>query len=251
MQKNRGLGVKVNEFAPTDIPKGLTLAKVQETYQKYLRQWTESLCCSQLRQLLKREVLSLEHVHVTQCVCLGLGSCTGAVGGYAEHAWWQLCALRTLLEGLRRFSPITHKALESPIRGLRDIGSRHPVTEIVMQDPRFNALDEELLAALGFTVVKDPEAFRKIGETTFLYVPHGELEVTGRALQGQEPALYVGNDLDMWIESPAVDEEKKKMVLPWREKSVSVGMPQPEAGSWYNNTRIYWKRPTSEDRADD
>ena len=99
-------------------------------------------------------------------------------------------------------------------------------------------------------MVQDPDAFSSIDSTTFVYIPHGELEVTGRALEGKGPTLYIGNDLDMWIENPTVDEAKKEMVRWWREKSVSVAMPRAEGSAWCNNTRIYWKRPRSDEGTD-
>ncbi|KAI4122014.1 MAG: hypothetical protein LQ347_006659, partial [Umbilicaria vellea] len=88
-------------------------------------------------------------------------------------------------------------------------------------DPRFNALDVEFLSFLSYTTVHDPSAFGSIGPTTFVYIPHGELEVTARALEGKGPALYIGNDLEMWIDNPTVDKEKKEVVRRWREESVS------------------------------
>jgi len=123
------------------------------------------------------------------------------------------------------------------------LGSKHAITEIFLQDPRFNSLDEVFLKSLDMTVVPDPKAFEAIGATTFAYIPHGELEVTGKALAGQPeaPAVYIGNVLDLWIDSMSISEERKAMVMPFRQTSTSVNMPQPEGSSWCNNTRIYWK----------
>lgn len=251
-QKRASRPPPTTTLSPTEIANGFTLAKVQETDTKYTRQWRESEWCAELVGVMRREVLagiveegnSLTGRRVENCVVLGLGSLSGGDG--REHSWRQLAALQTILEELRKYLPWS--AIAIPRRLTEAIlGSHHAITDVVFQDPRFNRLDEEFLSSLSFTTVHDPAAFSSIGPATFVYIPHGELEVTALALEGKEPAMYVGNDLDMWIENPTVDKAKKEMVRKWRDESVSVGMPRAESSGWCNNTKIYWKRQDADE----
>lgn len=95
-------------LSPTQLPHGVTLANVQETYAKYTRQWRESERCAELVRVLEREVVPgvaeererIDGSGVRNCVVLGLGSLSGGDG--REYSWWQLVALQTVLGVLRR-----------------------------------------------------------------------------------------------------------------------------------------------------
>lgn len=110
-QKHAPRPPRIPVLSPTEIPSGLTLAKVQETYTKCTRQWRESEWCAELVRILRTDVLpgvigegeEIEGKGVDSCVVLGLGSLSGGDG--REHSWWQLAALQTILEELRRCLP--------------------------------------------------------------------------------------------------------------------------------------------------
>lgn len=61
-----------------------------------------------------------------------------------------------------------------------------------------NALDEQLVTLLGYTVLHDPEAMNAMTPTTFLYAPKNEFLVLGDLFFVAFPALYLGNNLAIY-----------------------------------------------------
>jgi hypothetical protein len=167
------------KLVPTKIPKDLTVAALKERHETYVKRWNDSKSCKDLEQIIEQRVLQADHVVVENCVCLGLGSFTGGDNSRRECAWFQLVALQSILSVLNK---------------------KHIIAKVLFQDPQFNLLDEQFLQSLGYSTVLDPEAYDKVDSTSLLYIPHGELEVTSRALSGTNPALFIGNDLAVWVD---------------------------------------------------
>ena len=85
---------------------------------------------------------------------------------------------------------------------------------ITFQDPVFSAADEGFLnmylpgmfgddkEAVTVEVVKDPDAFGRIDEGTFLFAPHLECGVFARALEGEGrgPVVCVGSDVGEYVD---------------------------------------------------
>ena len=92
------------EVRPKDIPRGLTLREVVESFNKYTTIWNESPCLKNLETLLKDQIL-VSDIRMTTCVCLGLGSFTGGYG--TEASFFQLAALVSILEILGQRVRIT------------------------------------------------------------------------------------------------------------------------------------------------
>ena len=134
-------------------------------------------------------------IKITQCVCLGLGNFTrpfkhlksgdhAASLGPRNDALLQLAALSIILELLAR---------------------THPVENVYFQDPEFTDFEIRFLRGLGYTVLKDPEAFSLVGSTTFLFAPVVCSDVWVKALEHASPAFYIGNCVDLTMTNIAED----------------------------------------------
>lgn len=62
-------------------------------------QWQESSCWQSLKSLFEQDILTSEHITITKCICLGLGSPTAY-----ENSSSQLAALIAILEVLSMYS---------------------------------------------------------------------------------------------------------------------------------------------------
>ena len=60
-------------------------------------------------------------------------------------------------------------------------------------------MDKSFLTSLGYTVLEDPEAFSRIDEKTFVFAPHLEVAQAATSLEERNPAVYVGNDLNNYV----------------------------------------------------
>ena len=83
---------------PTAIKDGLTLDKAQKLYAGIARKWKETACWHELERVFRQQVLKLETLHITTCICLGLGSLTSDnTRGRPETCMYQLAALNSML----------------------------------------------------------------------------------------------------------------------------------------------------------
>ena len=60
----------------------------------YVPIWRESCCFKSLSRIFEQDILPAEHMTVTQCICLGLGSITAR----SESSSYELAALLSMLE---------------------------------------------------------------------------------------------------------------------------------------------------------
>ena len=60
----------------------------------YVPTWLESDCFKSLSRIVEQDVLPADHILITQCICLGLGSMTG---GSASSSY-ELAALISILD---------------------------------------------------------------------------------------------------------------------------------------------------------
>jgi len=63
-------------------------------------------------------------------------------------------------------------------------------------------LDKTFLDSLGYEVLSDPEAFAKVDDNTFVFAPHLEVAHITAALENSTPAVYIGNDINEYVDSP-------------------------------------------------
>ena len=229
---------------PTEIPRGLSLQEVVESFSRYTKTWRESLCLKNLETLLKDQVL-VSDIRVTNCVCLGLGSLTG---GYdTENSFYELAALVSILEILGQH--VTGHFWSDLESSLKDTAQKsNEIKQVYMQDPVFNSLDEAFLRSLGYTIVPTPEGFEKIDETTFLFAPHLEWPIYLMALQKEPYSLCIGNDTRGFCDSRdgSIAAEAKAVYQNLSERCFERAMPDFHRNLWCLSTIIYWMRPRLE-----
>lgn len=206
-----------------------TLETYLDRFQKhYAPIWKESNCFKSLSRTFEQTILLLDNTTITQCICLGLGSMTAG----SESSSYELAALTSMLEIL---------------------GKNHDIQDVIFQDPIFNPLDRAVLQSLGYAVVETPDAFSRLGGTTFLFAPHLECLHLATALETATPSLSVGSDLDMYVEgllSSLAESTKKGSIQIFRAfmgRTDSRPMPDFDRTSWCESTCIYWLKPREDD----
>lgn len=204
------------------LPEAADIARIQHGYDKI---WLNTSCRQQLEDILTREILQSDHLRICNCVCLGLGSITN--GRTASRH--QFAALRWMLSLLK---------------------SRFIIKEIIFQDPAFNAADVAHFHHLGFQVRQHPFALEAIRSTTFLFAPHLERDLYATALRTVTPALCVGNDVCVHVDSWQMNEMEKAQSLldgsvmsAFDRSTESLAMPAYDLDPWCYFTRIYWQKP--------
>lgn len=101
----RQIAIVQDALAPAEVPDGLTLAQLKETFEVYQRRWKESKAYESLRETLNRcRIRGAGAFQVEKCVCVGLGSPSGLLrGGMVDRrsvSMYQLAALVSILEML-------------------------------------------------------------------------------------------------------------------------------------------------------
>lgn len=77
--------------------KALNLEKVLNKYRGYVHHWEKSTCYSDTVAIFDNELLKLEDLQITSCLCTGLGSLTRWHDGSPAASFWQVAALETIL----------------------------------------------------------------------------------------------------------------------------------------------------------
>lgn len=113
------------------------------------------------------------------CIILGLGSLSNG----RRSSWWEFVFFEIVVETLF-LSP-------NP-----KVDKKHDKFKVYVQDPVFNDLDRAFLQSLGYVVLADPEAFKFITPSTFLFAPHLEVQVYVDALGRAKPRLCVGTVIE-------------------------------------------------------
>ena len=73
--------------------------------------------------------------------------------------------------------------------------NRHPT--LFAQEPRYNAMDEDLLRTLNIRTVKHPTGFCLLNTRSFAFCPGAEQSVVLRTLP-YDPAIYLGGKLESY-----------------------------------------------------
>ena len=97
--------------SPTEVPDGLTVEMAREKYASYLARWNNTRYCQDLQRDFKNIILPVNHLEITQCICLGLGSFFAKShffslfeGAAVRESFSQLLALVTMLDVLSMWS---------------------------------------------------------------------------------------------------------------------------------------------------
>lgn len=89
--RTAGIRLEHEKSAETKYTLKTYLARFRKHYAPT---WQESSCSQSLSRLLEQEILPAEHIEITQCICLGLGSMTAG----SESSSFELAALISMLE---------------------------------------------------------------------------------------------------------------------------------------------------------
>ncbi|KAL1974629.1 hypothetical protein VTN31DRAFT_4833 [Thermomyces dupontii] len=172
---------------PAEAPRRLTLTLLKRQFADHSATWSRSATCETLTATVRS---SLAAHAVDKIVCIGLGSPSGFVGGgwvdRRSVALYQLAALRSIMD-----CPALHQP-----------SSSHRRVPVYAQDPVFNALDVQLLASLGITVVSHPAGFEMVDGRTFLYAPGAERKHLEVLLEAGDPPLVFGGPLEDFPSEP-------------------------------------------------
>ena len=101
------------KLLPAEIPKGLTLRDVTNSFGRYTKTWQDSSCLIQL-QTLRQDFVLASNIEFNKCVCLGLGSLTG--GDRTETSFFELAALVSILEILGQYSTLSRRRIQDAHR---------------------------------------------------------------------------------------------------------------------------------------
>ena len=199
----------------------MPLDQVMESHARCLEKWEHSDCWTACMEILDKFSDACNHLRLTNCVCLGLGSLSSG----RDSSRHELAALISILNLL---------------------GKTHTIKDVLFQDPVFNDVDKALLTKLGYRVVSSPLGFESIGRNTFCFAPHLENELLAEALKSAHPALCVGNS-DIVADRPfhssaRASERTLDIFRRFLRATESYKMPQYERDSWCHFTSIYWLR---------
>ncbi|KAL8820877.1 MAG: hypothetical protein Q9223_000997 [Gallowayella weberi] len=174
---------------PTPEPPGLKQEDIQARYgdiQKELEAGGSNSIAQRLRYAFG-VLLSKSNVdNISKCICTSLGSFTATK--YVEkdkqpnRPLYQLFAFE-----------IMKMALEDHLRKKIDL--------VRFQDPEMNNMDKLFLQTLGYEVIDHPRAWEEVARDVFVYTPGAPFVHVRDMLHHAHPAVYVGVDLEQWLES--------------------------------------------------
>ena len=157
--------------------KGITSTTLNLRHQAYEKAWKSSLSYSRTRSTIQK-LLENPSLLITNAIFLGLGS---------------LSSQTTSADCERSMAKLV--AFEGIVRLLREKHPLHP-WRIYLQDPCFNDLDREFLAALGYGILESPDSNEYIAEQTFLFAPINCWDVIFASLKKKFPALLITQPLE-------------------------------------------------------
>ncbi|KAL8786212.1 MAG: hypothetical protein Q9213_002900 [Squamulea squamosa] len=166
-------------------PPGLRKEQVQARYRQVQEELDKDGIPEQLAIKFESHLVNSAVHNIDRCVCTSLGSFTSTK--YAEEdeqpnrPMYQLAAFETMKKSLEKY-------LKKTIEVVR------------FQDPEMNQLDISFLEARGYKVTEHPQALNEIARDVFVYTP-GASYVHVRDVLHFRPAVYVGVDLERWIEA--------------------------------------------------
>ncbi len=173
---------------PAETPEGASFEKALSHYQKSDSVWKQSNTWAELKQTYATRI-SKQNLNITNCICFGLSSPTGLIGAGVDRrdiCMYQLAAFKSIIDLLSSTS------------------TRSPPPAFA-QEPRFNSLDNQLLAHLGIQTVNHPEAFHLITSQSFTFCPGAEQFVI-RGTLSRSPAMHMGNGALETHRDPATGE---------------------------------------------
>ncbi|CZT12426.1 uncharacterized protein RAG0_16243 [Rhynchosporium agropyri] len=194
-----------------------TLVEMKEDFEHWKRSWEDRPTCEILKDKLKEVEMDRK---ISNVVVLGLGSLQSARREGRRSSATQLAALQSIVDGLQNKSEI----------------------QVVFQDPQFTVLDKEFLVSLGYTVVKDPQAFAEVGEGSLVYAIHCYADVYKAVAERPKPAVLIGTDIGNFARFDASEDTMAKELEKMVDGYEAIEFPQLRHD--FSDTKIYL-RPTS------
>lgn len=202
---------------------------MQEQYNKISTKWLESEMYQTLKDILTRRVLT-EDNKITNCVIFGSGSlCGDAIQWLDRHesAYYQIAAFKGVIDIIEQ------------VQGHRP--------RSYAQEPYYNDLDADLLAALGITAVTHPEGFKLLDSNSFAYSPAAELEVECQ-IMSLNPRIWLHRSLDHLQTAAAAEQATQedsdlivKMTDHFKSHHESARLPDlPLKNFPFHGSVIWW-----------
>ncbi|EPQ65338.1 Bgt-2956 [Blumeria graminis f. sp. tritici] len=196
-----------------------TLENLHQEFCHWKKEWEESSACEKLQILLLKRKGSCGMKKVSNIVVLGLGSLLSARRDARRSSGTQLAAVQTILEILG------------------------PEIPVVVQDPQYTETDETFLSTRGWRVVKDPQAFDFVCESSLVFAVHCYIEIyKSIASRNKAPAVIIGTKMDNFkrMENSLDMIETALLLDNMVEECEAIDFPQIRYD--FSDTKIYWRK---------
>ncbi|MCJ1390279.1 hypothetical protein MMC18_003137 [Xylographa bjoerkii] len=212
-----------------------TIESMNQRYEKTKGEWSEFLAAREREDIFEATSQYFKGPEIDQVICTGIGTFSRFHEQDADcNSYNQLAELEVF------------------IRVLKSLGQKfkNEKTDVFMQDPAFNALDEAFLQRRGFNIIKHPEGYNRMTKSTLLYSPGNHDDVAYHAFRVAEPTLFIGNNLAAWgkfngLPNPDnlgqyhdVSIQNDRSVIDGfltKRKMLALPSPKPDTG-----TRSHW-----------
>ncbi|KAH8594136.1 hypothetical protein B0O99DRAFT_189157 [Bisporella sp. PMI_857] len=197
-----------------------TLGETEHDLWYFTKMWQDDSASIKLGTVLPS-------ADIKNIVCLGLGSLQNARREGRRDTWYQLCALRSILE-----------LYEGKDKKL----------EVILQDPVFSDLDKQFLTSLGYTVVDDPAAFQHVTGDSLVYAIHCYNDVFKQIVKFAKPAMMIRNKLDDLDLNPTLKDDAAALQELIQEYE-GQDFPQLQNYHSFSDTKIYWRKDLANTQA--
>lgn len=163
-------------------PSEAEVSDLEKSLREYRARFKNSSDRDAIMPTLEKEISRRDGVTIDSAVCLALGAPSEEIVGSLIRSRWQFAAFLEMVE------------LLETLRGKHEDGNQTPHNiKLIVQDPRFEELDRQVLRRFGAQVTEHPTANEFITETSFLYAPFMDINVLLEdILPGKDPAVYIG-----------------------------------------------------------
>lgn len=200
-----------------------TLEEVKKEFYLWQKQWEGSSSCADL----KKKIINLKETskifEINDFVVLGIGSLLSARREARRCSATQLAAVLTILQVVNKAVPV------------------------FVQDPQYLELDEEFISSLGWTTVRDPKAFRLIGESSLVFAIHCYWEIYHAIIKASKPSVLIGTKMDNFekFDTTSSEELSNKMEIIKRMVEDYQEIDFPQLRHDFSDTVIYWRQSST------
>ncbi|XWW94295.1 hypothetical protein V2A60_002238 [Cordyceps javanica] len=248
------LGIVYCDFV---TPSGWPLPDLEAAFRAHQASWDQSVACQELAATITTSAAALR-TPIRKIVCFGLGRLDD----------WERTTSEELAESTRRAATQHAAALTMAAalaRAQDGDGDGDGEVRCYVQDPAYAAVEKELLATLGFTVLPDPKGFLEVDDATLVFSVHPNVPVRQVVTDMGWPAAMVWDTIET---DRNVDEEgardyrietrwgREERVSPWTTDEGSTRVtemarhytyspfPGNPAENQFGRLGIYFRKPT-------